>query len=81
MLAVEVTALDVTEVTHSLEEGHLRVRGHPTGRQVAYASDRARLLSLGRNGPKSPARASVVRSRRCTALTSTPLSLFPAICA
>jgi hypothetical protein len=44
----DVTALDVTEVTQSLEEGlvYVGASGH-VGRQVAYSSDLGRLLGLG----------------------------------
>ena len=44
----DVAALDVTEVTQSLEEGLAQVGGSgQVGRQVAYSSDLGRLLGLG----------------------------------
>ncbi len=44
----DVAALDVTEVTQSLEEGVAQVGASgQAGRQVAYSSDLGRLLGLG----------------------------------
>ena len=53
----DVAALDVTEVTQSLEEGLAQAEASgQVGRQVAYSSDLGRLLGLGgeRCGKKRP---------------------------
>ena len=51
----EVAALDVTEVTQSLEEGLLQVGiSGQVGRQVADSSAPGRLLGLGRNRTEEP---------------------------
>src|SRR5215470_20180191 len=51
----EVAALDVTEVTQSLEEGlkHVGGSGHIEG-QEAYSSDLGRLLGLGGDWVEEP---------------------------
>ena len=52
----DVAALDVTEVTQSLEEGLLQVgTSGQVGRQVAYSSDLGRLLGLGGERPPTAA--------------------------
>ena len=76
----DVAALDVTEVTQSLEEGLLQVGiSGQVGRQVAYSSDLGRLLGLGRNRAEEPTeeKGDAEGEPQPYHLDSGPSNLFP----